>query len=474
MNKPKLLGLLFTLLICNVTFGQYNNFDLTQYKLPDIKTSRLDINANLNNEYNKETSTLTSPFQTDERNNITSGFVDITYNKFRNSTKYQGTLTINGGIDPNINKTVDGESITKDVLINSSTYVYSENRFYLDGLKFIEVDPYASFNSRIKRERDNESTPDLTSKQSSNSIHISLPFAFGYGRIEPVEDARLAVYILDELTKAGRITGIQSDDRIIEMAGEISKIKNKRFFDSRIKKISELQVIDSFLVANNMVSVNDINYFSILNDNWDYSSGPQRESGLMASIGIDNDVVMGKNMLDMAGPIEISEAESSREYMVGGFLNFSYAKPINLYWQTSAYIQPYYNFSFYRDPKDLSSDLTNYNQKALGGNLGGSIQYLPNSRTSFKYTINGGVSNVNNEMGIEDPDTYSKYKRLSANQIIDIYYYVSPRLRVQLNSVISINRMRYLTGYISNPATEDYYRHYFDSNLSVKLIYSIF
>jgi hypothetical protein len=114
---------------------------------------------------------------------------------------------------------------------------------------------------------------------------LSVPISIGHGRIEPIEDLRLAIYILEELNKAGRIDKMPPENVVLEMAKEISKIKKKRFFDTRIKKISELQAVDSFLLANNIVVSHDINYFAVLNDQWDYASGPSRTSGFSVNTG---------------------------------------------------------------------------------------------------------------------------------------------------------------------------------------------
>jgi len=138
---------------------------------------------------------------------------------------------------------------------------------------FVEIDPVFYHNSYTDRYYYENSTA-VENNIRESVTRLSAPVSAGYGRIEPVEDLRLALYILEELQKAGKITDVPPEEVIIEMAREISKIKKKRFFDTRIRKIEELHVIDSFLVENNIISSNDINYFAVLNDQWDYAAGP--------------------------------------------------------------------------------------------------------------------------------------------------------------------------------------------------------
>ena len=477
MNKSKLFGLLIALLLCNVTYGQYNNFDLSKYKLPDIKTSRLDFNANLNNDYNNEIQQILTNDTIKEISNVSSGYLDIDYYHFRNSEKYQGSLSINVGVDPNLNKLVYQETTTKDNFLKANISAYSENRFFLKNLMFVEADPHVFFITSIEKNKSESDIATLSLRDENDYVaNLSIPISIGYGRIEPVEDARLAIYILEELNKAGRISNLPTDDKIIEMAGTISKIKNKRFFDTRIRKIREFQVIDSFLVANNIISENDINYFSILNDNWDYANGPLRESGFSANIGIDNDILISSNKLNITEPTELLRTSKRNEYSIGGFLNVRYAKPINLYWQTTAYFQPYYNLGFYRDPEqpDSRTDNTDYNN--LGTKIGGTIQYLPNSRTSIIYSIGGtcSISNSNYIYGMELVNVNLNTNSFSVNQGINVNYYISPRFRIQLNSNFTFYGYRMTEEYESTYDNDEDFMRYKSNYLTAKFIYSIF
>ena len=115
---------------------------------------------------------------------------------------------------------------------------------------------------------------------------VQAPVKFGNGRIEQVQDARQAVYIYKELSKADRMSPDKTDEQILEFAKLISQLKNKRFFDSRLRRIAEIESVDSFFTAKNYIKESDATYFTTLNDYWEYGNGPVRSSGTRFSVAL--------------------------------------------------------------------------------------------------------------------------------------------------------------------------------------------
>ena len=292
MKKHKSILIVTGLLIPFVLGAQFTDFDLSKYKLPDIRLNRLDATFNFLNDLN--TYLYHQPWDTTKtKSNRLSGSLNLGYYYFRNSEKYQGNLIVNTYLRPEIYKYGTENTDKKTNNTEGSFIISSTNRFYNQRMFFVEIDPDFFFNSEKNRIlNENGTTTESINRESYTGL--SVPLSVGYGRIEPVEDMRLAVYILEELQKAGRIPVVPPEDVIIKMAREISRIKKKRFFDIRIRKMEELHVIDSFLVANDIISSNDITYFTVLNDNWDYASGPARESGFAVNAGIGNNIQINR------------------------------------------------------------------------------------------------------------------------------------------------------------------------------------
>jgi len=479
MKKFKLAALLLGIVANSVMYGQYADFDLSKYKLPDINTKRLDFNFDMNNSATKNSSQYAGIGSSDTKQNNLDGYVDLTYNQFINSEKYQGNLSMGMDINPALNTSDVNGTTSKTREIDADIYFYGETRFFNKKMDFLEVDPYISLGP-IGNEYFEQNSTTSSREDNENSFYtrISVPVSIGHGRIEPVEDARLAIYILEELDKIGVISGTPSDETVIEMAKTISKIKNQRFFDSRIRKIRELQVIDSFLVANNIVKSNDINYFAVLNDNWDYAYGPARESGFYYNVGIDNGFNLSrKNTETILNDNTYESVYKSNIYQVGGFVNVKYAKPINLYWQTAANFQASYNLEYTRDPDDIDNQTVNYNTNIISTQLALSLQYLPNSRTSMKFSFNSSFSNLRGDRtsgGMVPLDYFLKGTSLSLIPKLDIFYYVSPQLQVQLNSSFTKNNTWLYSEYESTATIDKDIQSYYTNNISVKLIYSIF
>jgi hypothetical protein len=358
--------------------------------------------------------------------------------------------------------------------------ITSNNSFYNQNKGFIEVDPYLSYsssNDKYHRDISTSSTRDDNYGQFTTTL--SIPVLIGKGRIEPVEDLRLAIYILEELYKAGRIASIPTENVIIEMAKEISQIKRKRFFDSRIRKIEELQVVDSFLVVNDIISSNDITYFSILNDQWDYAYGPTRESGFAISAGIDNNVSFSKSsqeiILDNNDPIKSDN--KANVYGLGGLIKLRYARPINLYWQTSTSFSTSYIMEFTRNPDQLDNAIENFETNIFRTDLNYSLQFIPNSRTSLKLYIVGSFLNSQGKrtkINIDPIDYDLNTNRLTISPGLELYYYISPQLRVQFNSSFYLLNSNSLERYESPLLNMEHIWNRYHHSVSVNFIYSFF
>jgi hypothetical protein len=453
--------------------AQYSGFDLSRYKLPDIKTSRLDAYLDYDNSLDQYHYMPSNSDSSESRRNSYAGNLNLNYYHFRYTEKYLGQFNAfaSGQLNNYKSKNDNSNSSSYNNLLNFA--LSNINRFYKQNSNFLEVD--AEF-SVLHNKDHSESLSDENSIDQFTAF-LSIPVSIGHGRIEPVQDLRLAIYILEELNKAGRIKSLPSDQVLLEMAKEISRIKRQRFFDTRIRKIKELQVVDSFLVANNIVSSNDITYFTILNDQWSYAYGPERTAGFAVNFGIDDNIEINRTNQDgNINGIPYKNETDVNSYYLAGFSQVRYDKPINLYWQTSATLKLSYGFELTRDRKNQNISELNYRTDIFNTSVSYSIQFIPNSRTSAGLSLSGIYIDSKSDRKTGDPaPAGSRITEKNINCIagFNVNYYFSPQFRINLNS-----DLRYIGERNRNIGNTEpslgYFRTSLQNYFALSLIYSFF
>jgi hypothetical protein len=430
--KTKLMAILpMALLFSSLLNAQYTDFDISKYKLPDIKMSSLDFTFDLNHSFQSIKLDLNNTTQQDYNTRNFGGLFYPRFYHFRNKSNYQGSQFASIYVSPDYYKRSESDNdVSKNNNFRIDGNLSSYNKFYNSSFNFIEVDPSITYSY----DNSYDVSTSSSERDKLNYFNISAPVSVGHGRIEPVEDARLAVYILDELSKHDKIINQPTEAKILELAAEISKIKRKRFFDFRIRRIAELQAVDSFLVANNIVSSNDIVYFTQLSDQWDYASGPARNSGFAVNFGINDEISLSNTKSKILYDETFTANDTSRinKYTTGAFARMQYSKPLNLCWQTDLSLKLSYDYSMTRDPSEGSSITDDYNTHILYPDLSYSLEYLPNSRTSIGLSIGTTYRFTTGKRKASDVINGS----MSGNDFythagINMYYYFSPQLRLQ-------------------------------------------
>ncbi len=485
MRRSKILAILTFLAFSTILNGQYSGFDLSKYKLPDIKTSRLDFNINLGNSSSNifdKYSVQTYQYENKNDYQYFNGIVYLNYYYFRNKENYQGNFSVDMFYQPDLRTNKMDSNVVKNNSVAANILISCQNRFFNKNRYFFEIDPLLAIESNSTRQYQRFAIYTGASQDDYSNIYsktISAPFAVGHGRIEPVEDARLAIYILEELNKAGRISVLPSDSIVLEMAKEISRIKRERFFDSRIRKIKELQAIDSFLVNNNIISSHDISYFAVLNDQWDYASGPAREAGFAVSAGINDEITFDKDheRSFLSGSNTANQFSYINTYVAGLFLKIKYSKPISLYWQSSLSVGTSINRDFTRDPKQKDTPVFNYETNRFSSDLSYSLKYLPDSRTTIAFDLIAFYQRSSADMSSAGTES-SRLK--NTDDVFDfqpgfnVYYYFSPRLQCHLNPYVVVHRSNSKIKYENNdPSFHEVY-NYTTKNITLTMIYSFF
>jgi hypothetical protein len=414
--------------------SQTTNFDLSDYKLPDYKRQSLDFNFDLNTYTDYLNSTNSD---VDEKGNSISfsNYFHANYKSYINNQKIQRSLFAS------LSSSISVSHQDREILNPSSSnafsfsprfYLNSINRIYLKNKYFFELDPYLIYRYYSNtRKSEYESSPDYESDQSNNELSLKLPLKFGFGRIEPVGDARQAIYILEGLKKQNNLSREMTNEDVFRFAQLISKIKNKRYLDARLRKIVELETIDQYLDSNNMVSESNINYFTTLSDFWDYGDLIHRNSGTRLSFAL----IPGYYLYDVkANYNSDSEERKSRSTKIHAGLEFKYEKPINLKWQNTIDISSYYGYVRAKNTSiTLNTEEKNIKLPNMQFEFAHKIGFYPNTRTNLSFLYSILYYQLFDKTDLTQDIFSIGNKGLYGLAQLSVDYYISPQFKVNLS-----------------------------------------
>lgn len=453
-----ILGLSSLMALCATpTMGQeaYKNYDIGSYRLPDITRNELDFSVNSEGKFSDMS-------ESDVVSGSIMGNFDVTFNRYRNARTFRGTQQASVALSGQYAK---DQQEAKMRNYDVGLYYTNSSRFYGDDYEglFFETGGKASFLAEgTKRFGDGADQPR---NNTSKVLELSVPLRVGKGRIERVEDARQAIYILENLSKRKVLSRELTGEEIDAFARVISAVKNKRFFDARLRLIDEVTAVDSFLVASGALASGGAAYFTTLYDYWMYGDLFERKSGTEISGGVTPSFGYSRYESPILFDSGIVDLYESRRRMpsISADVRFDFERPLNLYWQNSAWVSlsgKYLLEKYWeKDQGDIRSDRKEKNYQArLAGRY--AFGYYPNSRT-----------NIN--LGIEETLGWDKYDYLAddgsflsvnTSLALDLYYYFSPQFRLAVNGL--------LVHYYEDRANSDYSRWL--GNLTLTLTYSLF
>lgn len=495
-GKIFFLSLMFILLILSA-YAQ-EGFRLSDYKNPDYHWKRLDLNFNLGGQNGLSISSVRNnqsmQDSVNSKNNNIGGDFSAEYFNTRNSRHYQGEQYsyINGragffsldDISTSGGYLLDSEDRSRSGAV--VVVVRSDNRFYNDRRMFLEAGAF--LNTGLNRSSyDYEKDPALYPYYSerdytSYGIAGSVSLLAGIGRIEDVQDARLAVYILEDLEKSGDLRRPLSSDEVVEMAEFITQLKNQRYFDARLRKIAEITALDSFMTAKDYRSAPTASYFTLLNDNWDFAAGPVRSAGYRFSFGIVPSLDWNYNdtkSVFLTGTDSFNEHNSTERLALGldGVAAFLWEKPVRLSWQHTASASARYAL-FHEKEYTVFYDYNQYNDTSISRtpnlHLNGAytLGYYPNSRTSIRLTAFTGMEQWWGTKESFDVEQDYNYFGLEGGLEIYCYYYFSERLRLTVSA--ASRYVRYIGKYSFPDNLLEAKNNDWQSSVSAGLVYSIF
>ena len=287
----------------------------------------------------------------------------------------------------------------------AESYELDSNSYFNDTYKFINIG-HSLYNY------DN----------SVEDYYIDAELLYGYGRVYNGVYAATAMYMIDELKKAGYIDKEPSYPQMIEMTDIIYQYRLKYYDDRRIHRIEALTAVGEYLQQQGLADDFGTGGQLIIQDVWDYFPRSLRYFGFKFRAGIGYNYVHRKRdgnsknhyrSLDLRQ--EIADPEiidtiyyNDNEYSTDYFneldtkwpfisVRAEYYRPLNRKWQLNLN----YQLQYYLDSKSSDKDqsvqdygqhqrhynIENYNyDDHYGMNLHTEVRYFVDSRTSLSFT----------------------------------------------------------------------------------------
>ncbi len=394
------------------------DFDLKNYKAPDIKYRTLDLGTYLSTSGYSESAN-------DNDNNF-NGNVVMDYFEYRNSKKIQSRSNayFRGSYYSSWSKTdsVKTTSSNPKLLLSYAT----ETRFYNQNNAFFGIhgDIKYEYSPHFSK------SEDETYSYQYQEFLITPYISGGKGRIEPIESARQAMDILLAIQKENRLSKIPDNSMIDSLARVANLIRYKRFYDSRFKRIYQLEELDKSMQNMDLVETADMVYFANLNDIWNFAPQFNRGTGIRYEGGVVPTLSTNYYYNEETDSYQARKRDN-KDYGIYGFFSFNRMKPVSYAWQSDILIDFTFGYGVSDQIWKNGEDVGEYYNSSLNGLLsaGWEFGFYPNTRThvgiepyiSFSYDYN---------LEEKNKDVYG----LNTGFRFNSYYYVSPRLRVQLTA----------------------------------------
>jgi hypothetical protein len=426
------------------------DYPLAGYLNPDFRYTELRTVFGLNGFYNNSATHLDS--KTTSNNLSISPGGAITSYSIQNNTRQQSSTSwrIQAEASINNNQATSGntESETRQLDGGTNLYYHTNRRFY-SGKRFLETSIETGFNFRSSsfKQETNQGTV-VSNKQDNRDLSFTLAprLLAGTGRLEQTSNAWQAVQLLRELQRVNRLADLPPIEKINVLADEMTRLRNQRGFDYRIKLTSDLVSLDSTLRASGLLTDTDVVAFATLNDIWSYAPRPDRTSGTRWYAGVESKVAYIHNYNHLTQDntlLEKTDVETTKEYnrqnynVLAGVVS---ARPLNTEWQRtfSAEIE-----AGYGNHLNSADQKTKFTPSAI---FSSTLEYsfYPNTRTVVKANITAWLSAYLVEYnkgfnGLADETVRYNYLDAQAVSTFQMERYLSPALSFNLHASINYN-----------------------------------
>jgi len=477
MKKTTLfiLALVATTITTQVT-AQDSLFDLKSYKTTNYERSSLDLNFDMNeffNVLNRNKNDVNKTSNGNSTMNIETSYLKSIYTR-RNISNYELRTTLFSEYKTFQNQidSIPFSSKTFSMNNNISTEAsYSTDRYYsastenflkVGGRIYLYLSPKFQWNESFDKYT-NRKVEKSTIQENSFYADASFTIGHGHGRMENIEDAVEAIYILDDLAKNKLLTKEYSATDVNKLANKITELKKERFFDERLFRQKTMKELISLLTDYNLIKEHNIDVFNILADYHYYAGIKERQSGKKLEYYLSPHFEYNTTSFNR----HPTHDRLFQNYIAN--IEYLNSKPISLKWQQfysasiNANVSNNANYEYYQIPAD-SVNKTNsfYYSHQIGA--GYSINYYPSTRTSFKL---GGRVNYRYS---KQKDIYN-FHDYSFGIIMEGYYYLSERLR--LSGEFNISQSISSNNFTDTNLPKSY-QNYLSQKLNFHLTYFLF
>lgn len=408
---------LFLVIVSTFAFAQYEKFDLRTFKLPELKTQYLNIQFNGDGYLRKYVDYSNS---TVDKYDDLQNEVSLRYGQYKSNKKLQREIDISFDFEYQYHREIDEDDDRMTNNFYSDFLIKGQERRFISPKTFIEADytidlSNRTYNSRVYSFEDSVSN---SSKENYKNHLIYIPLKVGRGRIERVDDARRAIYILDALSRNNRLSKELTDKEITDLSERISILRERRVYDQRISDMQILEELDLYLQSQGYVTDADAPYFVNLYDMWKYGYNIKRYHGKRISLAVQPGLEVYYNDHYWTN---LSFWEYNTPTLdIGINYNQQNAASLNNQQRLNAFVYS----GVYRETYD--GEIANVCNYRIGAEY---VEgYYPNSRTDYSLSLGLYYANI----GAYDQSTAP----VSLGAIFEgrfngtINYYISPKLRV--------------------------------------------
>jgi hypothetical protein len=248
-------------------------YDLNNYIVPDYHERALSISL----KNSAQTGKNYMDYYSGTGSNIKTTFSEMRYSRQQNLF-WQGRFALVHGFDVasrDDSTFYDSNNSDLDAVLDF-TGIY---RYYFLDNWFSEFNLSGNYSRSYDSEEESE-IGDLNLEKNDNAEGEQTgEIGFGYGRRQDVTCARQAIYILEELDKAGQLLRKMNNNDVTELADLLVTISHVRQYDSRIKVKDDLRLIVNHLIAAGLLQKTGIENFLIIRDMYHYGNNYSRTSG---------------------------------------------------------------------------------------------------------------------------------------------------------------------------------------------------
>jgi hypothetical protein len=457
--KTKIL-LTFCCLFTIVSFSQDSIFQLKDYKYRTKGYRSLEFTTSFSGDINNQKEGSLGTSKTRYFNLFPSR---LSYYKIFNTDKryHNAHIDLSSSYASQVQESDQGKGKSKGY--QGSINWNFDDRFYRRNNWFFEV-----FNQLYGREDFTKQKTTVSNVRTTiPAINESLSLGFGKGRLEMVQDAQMALFILNDMKEQGLIGKLPEAGTVNQFAQLITEINNRRVFDFRRKRIFELTQIEKFLRDKGIASTTDIRHFTIINDNWSLAFNPSRLSGSDWYFTVSSYAELGKAKQTFQDSITRTTSDSySRAIGIGPKFGYENYKPVNIKWQRD--FRTYITWQDSRRKQrnkniwnGVPSEMTTeWGQQQTEVYAFYGLGYYPNNRTKLNAGIDVKATKFENSSAPHDKQLYIRPSfGLSAD------YFVGYRTRLYAD-LSAYHEYRHFE-YVSMPSlTTNNFHTYFSVSIS--------